>query len=402
MRFRYIARTKVGKTVRGALVSPSIAEAEHELADRGYLSASLRPEARIVGSLREMAIQFQRLPLKGIVILLRQLSVMVSAEMPLVDALRGLVHQTESALLRPVIVDLVKDVESGRRLSEAFAAHPRIFSSFAVYLVRAGETSGNLSEVISYLADQAERDAELRSKVRSAMLYPSFIIGGLVTVTFIMMTFVIPRMTNVLLQTGGTLPLSTQILITVSSFLATWWWLLLIVVVVTVVAFRWFLRYAWLRTRWDTFKLRVPAFGRIAQDVAIVRITQSFDMLLRGGVGILPSLDVVRDVVGNAAYRELLEATAQEVMDGNSLTTRFRDSWLIPEMVTQLLAVGERSGRLELVLQKLASHYERIVEQRIRDLITVIEPIVMIVLGIGVGVMVGAIILPMYNLVSQF
>lgn len=388
--------------MRGALVAASTVEAERELAERGYLSASLHEEARIFGVFREYAIQFQRLPLKGIVILLRQLAVMVSAEMPLVDALRALVRQTESSMLRPVVVDLVKDVESGRRFSEAIAAHPRIFSSFAVYLIRAGETSGNLSEVVSYLADQAERDAELRSKVRSALLYPSFIIGGLVAVTFIMMTFVIPRMTSVLLQTGATLPLATQVLIGVSNFLAAWWWALIIFVVLTAAAFRWALRYNWLRTRWDTLKLRIPAFGQIARDVAVVRITQSFDMLLRGGVGILPALDVVRDVVGNAAYRELLEETAKEVMDGNSLTTRFRDSWLIPTMVTQLLAVGERSGRLELVLGKLASHYERIVEQRIRDLITVIEPAVMIVLGIGVGVMVGAIIMPMYNMVSQF
>lgn len=402
MRFRYTARTKGGRIIRGSLIAASRGEAEGELADRGYLAVALREEARAVSVLRDVIIQLQRASTKGVVVFLRQLSVMVSAEMPLVDALHALVRQTSSVALRPVVIDVVKDVESGRRLSEAFAAHPRIFSSFAVHLVRAGETSGNLSDVIGYLADQAERDADLRSRVRSAMLYPGFIIGGLVVVAFIMMTFVIPRMTSVLVSSGGTLPLMTVALIAVSNFLAAWWWLLIILIVAAVVGFRFLLRRAGVRVWWDELKTKVPAFGPITKAVAVVRITQSFEMLLRGGVGIIPALEVIRDVVGNASYRNLIEATTREVMDGNSITTHFRDSPLIPQMVTQLIAVGERTGELVTVFDKLAHHYSRVVEQRIRNLVTVVEPVVMIILGIAVGIMVGAIIMPMYNLVSQF
>ncbi|MFH1430374.1 MAG: type II secretion system F family protein [Candidatus Uhrbacteria bacterium] len=402
MRFRYSAHTRAGKVIRGSVVAESQYTAERELAERGYIAVSIHEELRIVAFLRDSVLQVQRLPLKGIVIFLRQLSVMISAEMPLIDSLRALVRQTESPILRSVVIDIVKDVESGRRLSDAFAAHPRVFSSFAVYLIRAGETSGNLSPVVSYLADQAERDAELRSRIRGAMLYPAFIISGLVIVGFIMMTFVVPRTTQVLLQSGAVLPLSTQILIAVSGFLAAWWWLVIIATIVIFGGLRASLRKAAIRSRWDGLKLKLPVLGPIIRDVSVVRITQSFQMLLKGGVGIIPSLEVIRDVVSNAAYRDLIEATTREVMDGNSLTIRFRDSKLIPPMVTQLLAIGERSGKLEHVLEKLTWHYEHVVEQRIRNLITIIEPIVMIILGVGVGVTIAAVIMPMYSMVSQF
>lgn len=402
MRFRYSAHTRAGKVVRGALVAASRAAVEEELAEREYLAVSVREEAEIVAMLRELIAHSQRPPIKHIVVFLRQLAVMVSAELPLIDALRSLVRQTEHPLLRPIILDIVKDVESGHRLSDAFAAHPRVFSSFAVNLVRAGETSGNLAAVIAHLADQAERDQELRSRIRGAMLYPAFIIGGLVIVTFIMMTFVVPRTTEVLKQTGAELPIATKILIAVSSFMAAWWWLILTVVALGFIGFRWSLRYEEVRVWWDRTKLRIPIVGRIGMDLAVVRMTQSFEMLLRGGVGIIPSLEVIRDIVGNAAYRSLIEATTREVMDGNSITTRFRDSKIIPPMLTQLLAVGERSGEMEQVLGKLAAHYQGVVERRIRNLITVIEPMVMILLGLAVGVTVAAIIMPMYNMVSSF
>ncbi|MBI4434543.1 type II secretion system F family protein, partial [Candidatus Uhrbacteria bacterium] len=166
--------------------------------------------------------------------------------------------------------------------------------------------------------------------------------------------------------------------------------------------FRLSLRTPAIAAGWDDVKLRIPIFGPIAREVAVVRFAQSFDMLLRGGVDIVPGLEVVGDVLGNAAYRRLIDETIREVKDGNSITTVFKDSSLIPSMVTQLLAVGEETGRLTEVLEKLSAHHQRLVEQRVRNLVTTIEPLVMIILGVAVGVMVAAIIMPMYNLTSQF
>jgi type II secretory pathway component PulF len=331
-----------------------------------------------------------------------EFAVMVAAKLPVVAALRSLVTQTEHPNLRAVILDIVKDVESGRKLSDAFGAHPRVFNAFAVHIVEAGETSGHLEEVLGYLADQSERDAELASRTRGAMIYPAFILCALAIIAFIMMTFVVPRLTAVLKETGAELPWMTKALIAVSSIMASWWWLFAIVIAAAIGTFVMMLRTPRVREWWDALKLRLPVIGPLGREIAAVRFARSFEMLLRGGVDIPDGLAVVAGVLGNMAYRRLIDETIREVKDGNSITTVFADSPLVPRMMTQLLAAGESSGRLEEVLTKLAAHHERLVEQRVRNLVTVIEPLVMIILGVAVGVMVAAVIMPMYNLTSQF
>ncbi|MBI4433706.1 type II secretion system F family protein [Candidatus Uhrbacteria bacterium] len=400
LRFSYTARTREGTTLRGSIDAADRAAAETALEERGYLSVQLRAAPQFLVRLEDVMRQFRRPRTKDVVVFLRQFSVMVGAKLPMVTALRSLVHQTKSAPLRAILFDIVRDVESGRRLSDALATHPRTFGSFAIYLVRAGETSGRIEEVLSYLADQSEHDEELRSRVRGAMIYPAFILGGLGTVSFIMMTFVVPKLTGVLQEAGVQLPWTTRALIAVSGFFGSWWWLILIGIVAAAIAFRVALRYPVPRKFWDSLTLRTPIFGVITREVATVRFARSFEMLLRGGVDVIPALEVVSGVLGNAAYQALIAQTIREVRDGNAITTVLRTSSLMPSMATQLLTVGEETGQLSEVLGRISQHFERIVDQRVRNLVTVIEPFVMILLGLAVGVMVSAILLPMYNLAS--
>lgn len=400
MRFSYSARAKQGTRTRGSVEAASHVEAEEVLAERGYLAVRVRPSQ--FQALTAFLAHFQKPKAKDVVVFLRQFAVMVDAEVPIVHALRSLVRSTVQPALRAVIIDLAKDVESGRKLSDALGAHPRTFGAFAVHMVRAGETSGRLSEVVTYLADQAERDDELRARVRGAMVYPAFILGGIGIVAIIMMVFVIPRLTSVLQESGATLPVTTRVLIATSSFLASWWWVLAIVIAAGVVVVRIMLRRPEPRAVWDAALLRVPIFGRITREVAVVRLTRSFEMLLRGGVDVVPALEVVQGVIGNAVYERIIAETIREVRDGNSVTTVLAMSRHIPPMVPQLIAVGEETGRLQQVLAKLADYYAREVDQHVRNLVTVIEPLVMIVMGVAVGVMVSAVIMPMYNLASQF
>lgn len=401
LRFSYTARTREGQVVRGALDAPDQRVAEEVLRDRGLIVVALREQGmggQALAFLREL----QRPKPRDIVVFLRQFAVMVAAQVPLVRALRSIARSTPHPGLRAVIFDLVRDVESGRRLSDALASHPRTFTPFAVNLVRAGETSSELDAVITYLADQLEREEELRGKVRSAMVYPAFILVGLTAVAVVMMVFVIPRLTTVLTESGATLPLATRALIATSAFLAAWWWLLAIGIVAAVIGIRWGLRNPALRTPWDRAKLSIPAFGSLFRAIAMVRFARAFDMLLRGGVDLVPALRIVRDVIGNAAYGALLDATVREVEDGNTIASVFVRSPIVPPMATQLLAVGEETGQLQEVLRKLAEFYAREVDARVRNLVTVIEPLIMIVMGLAVGVMVAAVIMPMYNLTSQF
>lgn len=376
-------------------------DAESVLAERGHVIVVLRTETvfeRVHAALVERIRRPSRAEIVGF---LRQFAVMVSARMPVVLALRSIAAQTRRVGLRAVVLDLVRAVESGVKLSDAFAAHPHVFSDFATHLLRAGETSGTLDAVLGYLADQAERDRELQSRVRGAMVYPSFILGGLATVAFLMLTFVLPRLTAVLAETGAELPFLTRLLIAVSAFAEHWWWLVLSMGTIAAVGFRVSLRAPAMRMRWDTVKLHIPVIGAIGQEVAVVRFAQSLHMLLRGGVGTVPSLGVVSGVMGNAAYRQLIDRTIRAVEDGSSIAAALQGSRLMPDMATQLIAIGEASGQLDHVLAQLGQYHERLVEQHIRNLVTTVEPMVMIILGLAVGVMVSAVIMPMYQLASR-
>jgi len=329
------------------------------------------------------------------------LSVIVSATIPLVQGLRILVNQTESPVLKTVISEVADDVEGGAKLSAALARHPNVFDGFFVNIIKSGETSGKLDEVLNYLADQKEKDYDLMSKIRGAMIYPIFIVGGLVVVGGLMMIFVIPQLTSVLKETGVDLPLSTKILIAVSDFFVNFWWLLLLFVGFIAVLFRLAIKTNSGRWYWDLLKLRLPIFGKMFQEIILVRFTRSLYTLVTGGVSLTKSLEIVSDVVSNSVYQELIRETAREVEDGNSMASVFLQSKEVPPMVSQMLNLGEKTGRVDEILEKLANFYSREVSNMVANLVTLLEPLIMMLMGVAVGVLVSAIILPMYNLAAS-
>jgi type II secretory pathway component PulF len=282
------------------------------------------------------------------------------------------------------------------------AAKPGVFTNFTVNMIRSGETSGRLSEVLEYLADQEEKDYDLRSKIRGAMLYPAFVISGMAVLGFVMMTFIVPKLTGVLKESGAVLPLPTRILIAVSGFFANFWWLILIMAIGAAFGIRFALKTEQGRLVWDKLKLRLPIFGNLFRLIYIVRFTRSLETLLAGGVDMVTALNAVAEVVSNAVYRQLILETRKEVSDGNSIVTVFSGHPEVPPMLTQMLSVGEETGKLRVILTRLSSFYGREIENTVAALVTLIEPMIMVVMGIGVGIMVAAVILPMYSLASSF
>lgn len=369
------------------------------LADRQLTLLSLKEE-RMSISQRSLKI-LNRVKVKDLVVFSRQLSVIVSATIPLVQGLRILVNQTESPVLKTVISEVADDVEGGAKLSAALARHPNVFDGFFVNIIKSGETSGKLDEVLNYLADQKEKDYDLMSKIRGAMIYPIFIVGGLVVVGGLMMIFVIPQLTSVLKETGVDLPLSTKILIAVSDFFVNFWWLLLLFVGFIAVLFRLAIKTNSGRWYWDLLKLRLPIFGKMFQEIILVRFTRSLYTLVTGGVSLTKSLEIVSDVVSNSVYQELIRETAREVEDGNSMASVFLQSKEVPPMVSQMLNLGEKTGRVDEILEKLANFYSREVSNMVANLVTLLEPLIMMLMGVAVGVLVSAIILPMYNLAAS-
>jgi len=396
--FRYRTIDQQNEISDGMIQAASADLAADMLTDRGLTVLSL-DEEKVSFWERSLKV-LNRVRTKDLVIFSRELSVIVSATIPLVQGLRILVNQTESQILKIVLSEVADDVEGGAKLSAALSRHPEIFSGFFVNIIRSGETSGKLDEVLNYLADQQEKDYDLRSKIQGAMIYPAFIVFGLLLVGTLMMIFVIPELTSVLSEVGTDLPLSTRILIATSNFLSSFWWLIVLILISLVVALHLVIRTKKGRYYWDYFLLKLPVFGRLLQKIIMVRFTRSLHTLLSGGVSLTRSLRIVSDVVGNSVYRDLVDQTTKEVEDGNPIAAAFLRSDEVPLMVSQMLNLGEKTGRIDDILDKLSQFYTREVNNTVSNLVTLLEPFVMVLMGIAVGILVSAIILPMYNLAS--
>ena len=398
--FDYKAKDASGNNTEGVVEALTEPAALDVLAERHLLPFFL--QERVERGAFEISLKiFNRVKIKDLVIFSRQLAVMSSATMPIVQSLRVLVKQTENEALKIIVSDVADEVEGGVKLSAALAKFPDVFSDFYVNMVRSGETSGKLDETLNYLADEQEKNYDLMSKIRGAMMYPAFIIGGMLIVGVVMMVFVVPKLTAILKESGTALPLSTRMLIGTSDFLQNQWWLLLILIVIAVIGGRLFIKSTAGRFLWHRLQIKMPIFGPLFQKIYLTRFTRSLATLLVGGVPLIRSLEIVAGVVGNAVYQDLIERTIREVEEGNSIATVFLQSSAVPVMVSQMLTVGEKTGRMEEILNRLTGFYMREVENMVSNLVTLIEPLIMVMLGLAVGVMVAAIILPIYQSVGS-
>jgi len=394
--FSYKARTTDNATVTGLVQAASEELAAESLRERGLTIIYLREiSTNALGKSLEF---FQRISVRDTVVFSRQLAVLVSANVPLVQSLRILITQTPNKHLKVVVSEIADEVEGGTKLSVALAKHRRVFDPFYVNIIRSGETSGKLDEVLEYLASQLEKDYDLTSRIRGAMIYPVFILGGLVVVGILMMTMVLPKILTIIQETGAPLPLTTKILIGTSWFLQNYWVLLILGLVGVGAGIFFLLRTPGGRKAWDTAKLRVPIFGKLFQRIALVRFSRSLHTLIVGGVNLPQALAITADVVNNAVYRDVILETIREVEDGNPIATVFLRSPAVPFMVAQMLNVGEKTGRLDHVLEKLTDFYTREIDNVVRNLVSLIEPLVIGMMGIAVGLMVAAVIMPLYQL----
>lgn len=398
--FQYKAKTPKGRTKSGLEVAIS----ETELIQRLRRQELEVLEIKAAEDSWQTKIQLflNRPKGKDLAIFARQFSVMISANVPVVESLVILVEQTSNFKLKQVIASIAFDVNAGSLLSDSLSRHPKIFDNFFVNMVRSGETSGKLDEVLDYLADQTEKSYDTASKVRGAMIYPVFITMGMVGVGIVLMVYVIPNLTGMLEESGAELPLATRLIIGASNFLTTYLWLLLILLIILVFAARAYLKTDAGRWQFDNLKLRVPIFGKLFNYIALTRFTRSLATLLKGGVTITKSLEVVAGVVSNVVYEDIIKRTLQSIEDGNPLSAVMNAEPLVPKMVPQMMAVGERTGKLDVVLDKVTDFYGSEMDKMLANLSALMEPIIMVIMGIGVGIMVAAVIMPMYNMASQF
>ncbi|MBU4216285.1 type II secretion system F family protein [Candidatus Parcubacteria bacterium] len=398
--FKYKGVNSHGQVVNGLVEAVDSQMANKSLANNGIDVFFLR-EKKGIQLLFNLSF-LSGVTTKEVVIFIRQFSVLISASVTLSDALQLLAAQTEGKTLKKVISEIAGNVEGGMRLSDAFEKHATVFSKFFINVVRSGETSGKLDEVLNYLADELEKDYDMLSKIKGAMIYPAFVFFGLLVVGGIMMVFVVPKLVNMMLETGGELPASTRALITISDFFVHFWPLMIISIIGLVMLFRYLKKTKKGKKIIDSMSLKVPIFGNLMNKIYLVRFSRSLRTLIVGGSTITSGLKVAAGVIDNSVYQDLINQTIKEVEDGNSISGVFMaNSHIIPGMVPQMMMVGEKTGRLDFTLEKIVDFYTREINNIVANLMTLMEPIIMVVMGIGVGVMVAAIVMPMYQMSSN-
>ena len=332
----------------------------------------------------------------------RQLSTMVSAGLPLTDSLVILQKQAKNQNFARVIAELVADIEGGMALSVALGKHPRIFDVIYVKLVEAGETGGVLDKVLAKLAESSEKEREFKAKTRGAFIYPAIVMIVMVVVITIMMIFVIPKLTSLYTEIGAELPLPTKILIAISNFMRSFWWLLLLAVGGFIYGFRIFSKTEKGSQLISRIVLALPIWGKIRKTLILAQFTRTLGLLIGTGIPIITALKVVADILASPSYREGIEFAISRVERGSPLYQPLAANPGFPPIIGQMVRVGEETGKMDEVLGRLAVYFEAESENFIRNLTTALEPVILVVLGLGVGILVLSIILPIYNLTNQF
>ncbi len=396
MKFNYIVRNSAAEIETGQIFASSQAEAIETLHGKNLVVLSCRPVMSLPFWLKD--IKIKSVKQKDLVIFSRQLSALFSARVSLVTALRALARQQNNYYFREVISEIATDVEAGFVLSKALSKHPREFSTFYINLVKSGEVSGNLENVLNYLADHLEKQYYLATRVRNAMIYPAFVFFGFIAVAVLMLILVIPNLTSILEETGQQLPLTTRMIIGLSDLLVSWGWLIFLLLAGAGI-FAWrYIKTPQGRRILDMIKLKMPIFGDVFRKVYIARFTENFSTLLRGGVPVLQALQVAGEVVGNVVFSEIIFEAKEGVRVGNTISSVLESYPEIPPMVSQMIATGEKIGQLEFVLEKIATFYKQEVDDIVNTIFALIEPVLIVVLGIGVAILLTAILMPIYNL----
>lgn len=399
--FAYKVRDGRGRMLEGSLEADSADLVTQRLRELGYVPIAI--EERKDSALKaDIKVPFltDRVKLKDIAIFSRQFATMINSGLSLLRTLTVLADQTENKTLAQVARDIANDVEKGESLSVALARHPKVFDRLYIAMVRAGETGGVLDQVLVQLADTIESSVALRAKVKSAMTYPVAVMGLVVVILIGMLLFVVPMFENMYSELGGSLPAPTQLLINISNVVKTYFIFMAAGAGLFLYLFKRWIATDDGRARWDRIKLKLPIMGGLVHKAAITRFSRTLESLLRAGVPILEALDITSETVGNSVMEEAVRDVLNRVKSGETMAGPMSDHDIFPGMVTQMLAVGEETGAIDTMLDKIAQFYEREVEATVEALTSLLEPLLIVVLGGTIGGMVVALYMPMFNIIN--
>jgi len=399
--YEYRALDKKGKNTKGIVDAESESQARSKLRSAGKYPVSIKESRSKSGSAGKKGTTiglFDRVSSEEVSVMTRQLATLLGAGIPLVQALNSLIDQTANSTLKKVISQIKESVNEGQTLTQALAEHPKLFSSIYVNMVRAGEASGSLDVVLEKLADFGEKQEALKGRLRAALIYPIFMAFIGTAILFVLITYIVPNITQVFDDMDKVLPLPTLFLIALSDILKGYWWGVLVVVGFVVVGVRWFVQTLYGRSLWDKIKLKSPVVGSVVRKVLLARFASTLGSLLGSGVGLMTSMKIVRTLVDNVHVAEVIDEAMLQIQKGQNMAGSLSSSEWFPPMFVQMIAVGEESGNLEGMLKKMAKAYEREVETAIMGMTSLIEPIMILAMGAAVGFVVLSILLPIFEM----
>lgn len=405
MLFTYKAVDSANVSREGTVEAPTVDAAISAVQKRGYTLVSIDEigNGGLLSKLTHLEFSFfSSVSNKDIVILSRQISTLFQAQVSPLRIFSLLSAEVENDNLKQILNEVVEDLQAGSSISRALANHPKVFSSFYVNLVRSGEESGSLEKAFDYLADYLDRQYEVVSKARNALVYPAFVVSIFFGVMGLMLTLVIPSIAAILTESGQELPIYTKIVIGLSDFMVNYIGVILIALAVGIVAFLRFSKTELGRHTIDEFIISIPYIGDLQKKLLLTRICDNMATMLSSGISIVQAIEVTADVVDNMVYKEILQATLEEVKGGRSFADSIGEYSEIPGILAQMAKVGEETGSLFSILQTLANFYRREVNNAVDTLIGLIEPAMIVFLGLGVGVLLASVLMPIYSMTNAY
>lgn len=396
MLYSYTVRTTGGRTDSG------------EIEENDEMSAvkSLRAKKFIVLDIKEKRSShffdyFETgVPLKDRIIFLKQITIMIKSGLALIDSLEALKEQTTNKYLAKITGEMAINIRGGKSFSDSLKKYPKVFSPIFINVISSGEKSGKFEEVLQRLTDQAEKDYDLSSKVQNALMYPVIVLIAIVGVMIIILVYIVPQIKKIFEEMNTNLPLITRIILWISNFFIHWWWVITLAIIGLIILVKTSLATREFRQSMDNLKIKLPIFGTFIKKMYMANFTRNMATLISSGLPVLECLEVTKKIFNNLVYENALNRVYKEVENGEQLSTSIKKEKIFPAMIPQLINIGEKSGKLDYVLNGLADFFDKEVESTTRNLTTILEPVLTIMMGIGVALVVASVIVPIYGLVN--